>query len=249
MKRRISVAIVAMLLAPGAMLAACSRSDGGPTGAAGAEKAAPWVRPPLIDGVLQDAGGLIVRGAADPNARVVLRAPEVAAVAANADGAGRFELRLPPLHGDVRLTPEVQVGEDAAVSPETLVVIQGGAGPVALIAAGQPTRRLDGSGVLDAVDSDGTALIVSGAATGRPPAVAIGGVSVNVAPAARGRWRAMAGRSGGASIMVDGQTFDYPGEGGERGFSVTRAGQGWRIVWPVQPEGRQSAWLPDRAGR
>nr|WP_316628486.1 hypothetical protein [uncultured Brevundimonas sp.] len=107
MKRRISVAIVAALLAPGLMLSACSRGEGGAVGTSGTEKASPWVRPPMIDGVTRAGGVLIVRGAADPNARVVLRAPDVAAVAVNADAAGRFELRLPPLHGDVRLTPEV----------------------------------------------------------------------------------------------------------------------------------------------
>ena len=246
MKRRISIAIVAALAAAGAMLSACSRGDGGVAGPAGAEKASPWVRPPLIDGVTRDGGVLIVRGAADPDARVVLRAPDVAAVAVNADAAGRFELRLPPLYGDIRLTPEVQVGEDAAVSPEALVVIQGGAGPIALIAAGQPTIRLDGRGVLDAVDSDGSTLMISGPAGHKPPVVAVGGVAASVAPSSRGRWRAMAGRAGSVEIVVDGQAFDYPGDAGEGGFSIARAGQGWRINWPVQPNGHQSAWLPDR---
>nr|WP_314526494.1 hypothetical protein [uncultured Brevundimonas sp.] len=248
MKRRISVAIVAALLAPGLMLSACSRGEGGAVGTSGTEKASPWVRPPMIDGVTRAGGVLIVRGAADPNARVVLRAPDVAAVAVNADAAGRFELRLPPLHGDVRLTPEVQVGEDAAISPETLVVIQGGAGPVALIAAGQPTVRLDGSSVLNAVDSDGSTLVASGPAGQNPPVVTIGGAEVDVAPAARGQWRAMIGRAGAAPITVAGQSFDYPGDGGGSGFSIARAGQGWRIVWPVAPVGHQSAWLPDQAG-
>ncbi|WP_312597723.1 hypothetical protein [Brevundimonas sp.] len=249
MKRRISVTIVAGLAASSLALSACSRSDGGVAGPAGAEKASPWVRPPMIDGVMRDGPVLIVRGAADPNARVVLRAADVAAVAVNADAAGRFELRLPPLQGDVRLTPEVQVGEDAAISPETLVVIQGGAGPVALIAAGQPTVRLDGSGVLNAVDSDGSTLVVSGPAGPKAPIVTIGGAEANAAPAPQGQWRAMVGRAGGVAITVDGQTFDYPGDAGNGGFTISRAGQGWRIVWHVAPGGHQSAWLPDRAGR
>ncbi|GAW40827.1 hypothetical protein SH203_01227 [Brevundimonas sp. SH203] len=249
MKRRISVTIVAALLAPGVTLSACSRGEGGAVGPSGAQKASSWVRPPMIDGVTRDGAVLVVRGAADPNARVVLRAPDVAAVAVNADGAGRFELRLPPLHGDVRLTPEVQVGEDAAVSPETLVVIQGGAGPVALIAAGQPTLRLDGSGVLNAVDSDGSTLIASGPAGSKPPVVMIGGVQANVVQAARGQWRAMVGRSGAVGVAVDGQSFAYPGDADGGGFSIARAGQGWRIIWPVAPGGHQSAWLPDRVAR
>ena len=95
MKRRIIVMIVAVMAAGAA--GACS--DRAPTGAGaeGADKASPWVRPPMIDGVLRDGGGLVVRGAAGPNARVVLRAMDAAAVAVNADAAGRFDLRLPPL--------------------------------------------------------------------------------------------------------------------------------------------------------
>ncbi|HBI20238.1 MAG TPA: hypothetical protein DDY79_13210 [Brevundimonas sp.] len=59
----------------------------------------------------------------------------------------------------------------------------------------------------------------------------------------------MVGRAADAAITVDGQTLDYPGNEGGGGFAISRAGQGWRIVWPVAPDGHQSAWLPDRAGR
>ena len=250
MKRRIIVMIVAVMAAGAA--GACS--DRAPTGAGaeGADKASPWVRPPMIDGVLRDGGGLVVRGAAGPNARVVLRAVDAAAVAVNADAAGRFDLRLPPLNGDVVFTPEVQVGEDAAVSPETLVVVQGGAGPIVLIAAGQPTIRLDGMGVLDAVDPDGATLLISGQAGPKAPAVVVDGAAATPTPTTRGRWRAVVGRTGAGTVTVDGRSFDYPGGGGGGGAAsgagpvIARAGQGWRIDWPVAPGGRQSAWLPDR---
>ena len=83
MKRRISVAIVAALLAPGLMLSACSRGEGGAVGTSGTEKASPWVRPPMIDGVTRAGGVLIVRGAAEmvgsldlPGARSIARAAE-----------------------------------------------------------------------------------------------------------------------------------------------------------------------------
>jgi len=240
MKRRMMVACVAVLAA-----AACSDQQGGVAGPTGADEASPWVRPPQIDGVTRDGGVLVLRGGAGPNARVVLRAPDTAAVATTADGAGRFELRLPPLSGDVRFTPEVQVGEDAAVSPETLVVIQGGAGPVALIAAGQPTVRLDGAEGLDAVDSDGATLMASGRTNGAAPSVNINGADMAPTAIGRGRWRAVIGQSGGATITVNGKRFDYPGAGATAGFVVERAGAGWRITWPVEPSGRQTTWLPD----
>ncbi|WP_306003999.1 hypothetical protein [Brevundimonas sp. C43] len=240
MKRRMMVACVAVLAA-----AACSDQQGGVAGPTGADEASPWVRPPQIDGVMRDGGVLVLRGGAGPNARVVLRAPDTAAVATTADGAGRFELRLPPLSGDVRFTPEVQVGEDAAVSPETLVVIQGGSDPVALIAAGQPTVRLDGGEGLDAVDSDGATLMVSGRTSGAAPSVNINGADMSPTAIGRGRWRAVIGQSGAAKITVNGKSFDYPGAGEAAGFVVERAGAGWRITWPVEPAGRQTTWLPD----
>ena len=243
MKRQMIAMTVAVLAAAG-----CSDQQGGVAGPTGADEASPWVRPPLIDGVSWNGGVLVVRGAAGPNARVVLRAVDAAAVAASADGAGRFEIRLPPLHGDVRLTPEVQVGEDAAVSPETLVVIQGGAGPVVLIAAGQPTLRLNSAGGLDAVDSDGATLMASGQAEGAAPAVTINGTDLTAVSIGRGRWRAVTGRADAAAITVDGKSFAYPGAGDATGFAIARAGQGWRITWPISPNGRQTAWLPDRGG-
>lgn len=243
MKRRMMVACVALLAA-----AACSDQRDSVAGPTGTDEASPWVRPPLIDGVTRDGGVLVVRGAAGPNARVVLRAPDAAAVAASADGAGRFEIRLPALHGDVRFTPEVQVGEDAAISPETLVIVQGGAGPVVLIAAGQPTLRLDGAGGLDAVDSDGATLMASGQAQGAEPSVSVDGVVVPATEMGRGRWRAVTGQAGPATITVNGKSFDYPGAGRASGFVAERAGRGWRIGWSVAPNGHQTAWLPDRGG-
>lgn len=243
MKRQMIALTVAVLAATG-----CSDQQGGVAGPTGADEASPWVRPPVIDGVSWTGGVLVVRGAAGPNARVVLRAVDAAAVAASADGAGRFEIRLPPQHGHVRLTPEVQVGEDAAVSPETLVVIHGGAGPVVLIAAGQPTLRLDSAGALDAVDSDGATLMASGQTDKAAPVVVINGTDMTVASIGRGRWRAVTGRADAATITVNGRSFAYPGAGDATGFAIVRAGEGWRITWPVAPTGRQTAWLPDRAG-
>jgi hypothetical protein len=239
MKRRIIVMTVL------AAASACSERGGEAARADSAPAASAWVQPPHIDGVLRDGGGLIVRGVAAPRARVVLRTVEGEAVAASADNAGRFELRLPPLSGDVLLTPEVQVGEHAAVSPETLVVIQGGTGPIALVAAGEPTVRLDSRGLLDAVDTDGGAIIASGRTADGAPTVTIG-ASAAQPISANGAWRATAPGGGETIIIVDGQAFAFPGAGSGDAFVVERAGAGWRLTWAVAPQGRQSAWLPDR---
>ena len=76
----------------------------------------------------------------------------------------------------------------------------------------------------------------------------INGVGVTATAIGRGRLRAVTGQSGAATITVNGKSFDYPGASGATGFVIERAGQGWRITWPVAPNGRQSAWLPDRGG-
>lgn len=226
---------------------ACSNPATGPAAADKAPQAtSTWVRPPHVDEVARDGAALVVRGTAGAGARVVLRGLDGVAVAANADPSGRFELRLPSVAGNAVLRPEVQVGEDAAPSPETLVVVAGGAGPVALVAVGQPTERLDGRGVLDAVDSDGATILASGRAEGAPPPVTLGGATVR-AVQTPGGWRATAPGGGATSVVIGGQGFDYPGAGsGASGFAVERAGAGWRVVVPVLPQGRQSVWLPDR---
>lgn len=226
------------------MGAACSNPAPQNAAAENGSAASAWVQPPHIDGVVREAGGLVVRGGTAPGARVVLRGQNGDAIAASADAAGRFEVRLPPVVGDMQFMPEIQLGQDTAVSPETLVVIQGGAGPVVLISAGEPTLRLDSQNVLDAVDADGGAIIVSGHRADALPDVTIGGEAVRPVPG-RGSWRVMAPGGAATTITVDGRTYAYPGESGGSGFSVERIDAGWRLTWPVAAGGRQSTWLPD----
>lgn len=240
MKRRIIV-----LIALAAMTAACSDAHPGSTDPAEAQPTSAWVQPPHIDAVARDRGVIVVRGAAGPNARVVLRAGDGAAVAATADATGRFELRLPVLQGDVFLRPEVQVGEDAAASPETLIVVQGGAGPIALVASGRPTIRLDAHGLLDAVDHDGKTLAASGRAVGGLPSVSVDGVKAQVSPTGAVGWVALSADATPNSIDVGGRVFTLPEMGAGASFSVERAGDGWRLTLPVAPQGRQTTWLPD----
>lgn len=249
MKRRIVAKIfISAALSAALTSAACSRQgDGTAPGRADAPAASAWTMPPKIDAVLRQGDAIVVRGAAGPNARVVLRGRDGSAVAVGADGDGRFELRAPATPGDQWLKPEVQIGEDAVASPATLVLVQGGVGPIALLAAGRPSVRLDGEGVLDAVDADGRAMVLSGRSGGAPPDVLIDGARMPVVQETGGRWRVDAPGSGPAAILVDGRAFAYPGAGGEAAdFKAERAGQGWRLTWPVAPRGRQTTWLPDR---
>lgn len=240
MKRRIIV-----MMALGLTAAACSDDRRHATSDVDAPKPSAWVQPPHIDGMRREGQTLIVRGGAGANARVVLRRADGEAVAATADGAGRFELRLPPLSGDTLFRPEVQIGEDAAVAPETLVVIQGGAGPVALVAAGQPSTRLDAHGLLEAVDFDGKALAASGQWSNGLPTVTVDGAQARVSSGGDHAWRAMSSDVAARNLTVNGQGFALPDLNDGASLAVERAGDGWRLTLPVTPSGRQTTWLPD----
>lgn len=231
------------------LLGACSGEPSGPEATPG-EGQAGWAAPPRIESVSRTAGGLTVSGHAAPNARVVLRGVDGAAFAASADGVGRFDIRMTAPAGDLLLIPETQTGQDAAPAPERLLILANGQGPMAMLAPGAASRRLDGAGLLGAVDSDGRMLALSGRSTaGQEVRVTLNGRPAAVATtAADGRWSAVVGPAGGpARIGVGARVYDFPGEGGVDG-QAARAGEGWRLSWAVPVGGRQTTWLPDAGG-
>jgi len=214
-----------------------------------------WTRPPAILSVQSTSANLIFTGMAEPGARVVLRNDSGAAYAAAADGRGRFEIRMTAPAGDLWLRPETQVGQDAAPSPDRLLIVAGGRGPIVLLRSGGPTLRLDQAPALGAVDSDGRMRLASGRAAGPAPVVvSAGGESVSVTPDAAGRWSLMLRPAGGPDeIEAGGSRFVWPGEAGngEAGpgasSRIERAGQGWRVAWTGAGGARQTTWLPDAA--
>jgi hypothetical protein len=213
--------------------------------------AAGWTRPPMIRSVQRTTDGLIFSGEAEPGARVVLRSESGPAHAAAADADGRFEIRMTSPAGDLLLRPETQVGQDAAPSPDRLLIIAGGRGPVAILRAGGATRRLDAAPALGAVDSDGRMRLVSGegAPGSAPIELQAGGETGQVTPDAAGRWSLILPPAAGPdAIRVGGRDFVWPGDGPDgAAFSVERAGAGWRVNWSGPAGGRQSTWLPDPA--
>lgn len=232
-------------------LTACSPPAPPPTDAAvtRGETAAGWTRPPGIAAVRREGEGLIFSGQAEPGARVVLRSDSGAAYAAAADERGRFEIRMAAPTGDLLLRPETQVGQDAATSPDRLLIVAGGRGPIAILRSGGPTRRLDPAPALGAVDSDGRMRLVSGRSpsAGTPVDLRAGGESGRVAPDSSGRWSLVLSPSAGADeIRVGDRTFIWPGEGAtDTGLRVERAGEGWRVIWTGSAGARQTTWLPD----
>lgn len=213
-----------------------------------------WTRPPVMAAVRRAPGGLIFTGTAEPGARVVLRSDSGVAYAAVANGVGRFEIRMVASPGDLLLRTETQVGQDSAPSPDRLLILAGGRGPIAILRTGGPTRRLDAAPSLGAIDSDGRMRLASGrtATPEQPVQVVVGAGTMPVAPGADGRWSLVMGPPAGADqIQVDGTAFDWPGDAVDReganggGLTVERAGQGWRVAWSGPAGARQSTWLPD----
>lgn len=216
------------------------------------EPVADWTRPPVVEGVERTGSSLVVSGVAEPEARVVLRSDEGAAFAATADSRGGFEIGLPAPSEHLVLRPETQIGQDAAPSPDRLLILAAARGPIAMLRPGGPTRRLDAAPVLGAVDSDGRMRLASGRAAPRTTSVEVqsGGETVQVAPDPQGRWSViLAPHEGPDQIRVAGQDFVWPGQAPpSRGVTVERMETGWRIGWTGPGNARQSTWLPDQSG-
>ena len=245
MKRAISCMAAVVIGA-----AACSPAAPEPE-AGGAETANRWTRPPVIERVEPAGGVLTVSGVADPGARVVLRSDGGAAFAASADSRGRFDIRVPAPAVHLVLRPETQVGQDAAPSPDHLLILAGGRGPIAVLRPGGATRRLDAAPVLGAVDSDGRMRLASGRVAPGATRVEVrsGGDAVQIVPDPQGRWSVMlAAHPGPDTIQVAGRDFVWPGAvPPAQPLTVARSEAGWNIGW-VGPGGAgQSTWLPDRA--
>ena len=249
MKRAI-LSTVAVLLA--GIPAGCSPAapEGGGGGAGGADTEG-WARPPVVVGVHRTGADLVVSGVAQRQGRVVLRSDDGQAFAASADERGRFEIGLPAPGRALLLRPETQVGEDAAPSPDRLLVLPGRTGPVAVLRLGGPTRRLDTAPALGAIDSDAGMRLASGQAPRGAARVEVqsGSETVQVVPDASGRWSVMLPpRKDAEEIRVAGRVFVWPGEAPPSpSLSVDRAGEGWRVRWSGPGGARQSTWLPDPA--
>ena len=238
------------LVAAAALAAACTPNP--PERPAGeAEASREWTRPPVIDSVAPSGADLTVSGVADPEARVVLRGDAGAAFAATADSRGRFEVRVPRPAGHLLLRPETQVGQDAAPSPDRLLILDAGRGPVAILRAGGATRRLDPAPALGAIDGDGRMRLASGSAAAGTERIEVqsGGETIQVAPDETGRWSVILPARGGPDpIRVNGRDFVWAGEAaGAEPLAVERLDGGWRIGWTGPGAARQTTWLPDAA--
>lgn len=236
MKRRIT--LVTMLCAG---TAACG-SDTPVSASSGTEKA--WITPPTIETATIEGGSLTVTGTASPSGRVVLVAPTGQVFAAAAGDTGRFRLVTPRPSGDTLFTAEVQSGQARYPAPGRLLVSGIAGGPIAFVSAGAPTRRFDPAAGLDAVDSDGQAIFLSGRAAASTTVTVTAGVQRPVAVGQDGRW-SVAPAGSPPVIQINGQSFEPQIDlNGDDGLSPTS--RGWRLVWTVPGGARQVTWFPGR---
>lgn len=238
--------IAAGVMSGGLLLSGCAPASPPPGQRNDADDG--WTQPPLVTSAEVAGATLIISGMAEPGARVVLRNDAGGAYAASADGRGRFEIRMIASTNTILLRPETQVGQDSAPSPERLLIINGGEGPIVVLRPGAPARRLGVSPVLAAVDSDGRMTLASGK-TAMPLTVAAGDRSARVTPDSAGRWSLLLESAEPREIRVGDRRFFWPGDtirvAGTTEPAVGRAGEGWRINWTAVGGTRQSTWLPD----
>lgn len=210
-----------------------------------------WVTSPLVVSVARSGAGLTLRGMTAPQGRVVVRGDGAEAYATSADAQGRFELQASAPVADALFVVETRTGQEASPAPYRLLVSRGAAGPVALLAPGAPTVRLDHAGPLDVIDSDGHASLASGrAAVDSTVAVSVNGqqpMPVRAGP--DGRWNTTLDLigSGPATVTVGSRSYAYPGAAVASVPGVVRvsAGDGWRVSWALAQGAGQSSWFPE----
>lgn len=203
-----------------------------------------WVMPPIVDAVTPAGGDLRLQGRAAPLGRVVVSGPGGQAYAAGADAEGRFDLPIPRPATDTVFTVEARSGQLSYPAAYRLLVSAQPNGPMGLLSIGAPTRRLDPGQGLDAIDSDGTAVFLSGrAAPDTVVQIEVGGPRTATTDA-RGRWALAASGSGGL-VRVGGETYAAAHGPGTDGV-LERAGAGWRMSWAGPGGARQTTWFPDR---
>lgn len=210
-----------------------------------------WTATPLVKVILRTSQGVRVSGSTSPQGRVVLRGGDGPAYATGSDEEGRFSLVIDRPVRDTLFIVESRRGEQVALAPYQVLITADERGPIALVGEGSATLRLDTAGPLDAIDSDGRALLASGRA---PPQseviVRIGSrMAVPVVSNGEGRWslNLMLDGAGPVEVVVGERRYTYPGPGaspGDGGLVFGSAGGGWQMVRSLSPASWQSSWFP-----
>ncbi len=243
MKRPIAKAV---FLAAALAGSGCGQGATPQTGGAPADNG--WIMPPIIEAVAAVGSDLVFSGRASPLGRVVIGGPGGQAYAVGADREGRFDLRVPRPAQDTLFTVEARAGQRGYPAPYRLLVGANASGPIGLVSVGAATKRLDAAGPLDAVDSDGSARLLSGRAAPRAAVLVDSGQTRSVSTGTDGRWMLSLPSAGLTPLRVGASAYVPPnGQAMEEG-RLERSGAGWRITWSTPAGARQTTWFPDRPG-
>lgn len=244
MKRPIAPTLAAAVLVPATLAVSACGEQAQPV--ADMTQESGWVMPPEIDEIASSGRELIVRGQAPPMGRVVVSGAGALAYAVGADAEGRFELRVPRPAQDTLFQVEARVGQAGFPAPYRLLIGADPSAPIALLAIGAPTQRLDAGSGLDAVDTDGRAAFVSGRAATGSEVLIEGSVQRAVTADEHGRWRLVGSGDGSTPITIDGTAYAPAPGASATPDTLRRVGAGWTIAWSSPGGGRQSTWFPDK---
>ena len=240
--RQVKYAVTALAVA-GTMLSGC-----GPNGSEQSfERAAvsSWQQPPSVGAVSWLGQMATISGLVSPSARVVFAGERGEAYAVSADAGGNFTLVIDVPNEGLLLRPRIQIGAGTIEGQGALFLASGDRPVAAILFAGEGAYRLDGGGLLDAVDADGEALILSGRAEkGRDTTLVVNGQNVTVDANSDGRWAVVAPDNGAPiDIVLDGVGYRFPGIQRTAGVSRIRD-SGWLVTRDFGGDAVQSTWLP-----
>ena len=249
MKRYLNHKSVATVLAAFVLPLAVSLSGCDTNGAEGkpqGESEVGWPQPPSVGKVVWNGNLAGLSGDAAPSARVVFSGERGEAYAVTADKDGNFMLWIEVPQGGLILTPRVQIGQVGVEGQGVLFLASDPVPVAAVLFSGEGAYRLDGTGPLDSVDSDGSAMIVTGRKTSdRTPSLSVGGVSIPVNANDDGRWAVVATPGGGpVDIVLDGKPYRYPSSQADLANRV-HIESGWVIRRDVGGGAVQTTWLPE----
>jgi hypothetical protein len=214
---------------------------------------AAYLAPPTITGLTTANGALVLRGVAEPGARVRLGAPTGEALFVQTDARGGWALNLPPAES-VRLYGLSMAVADRTVQAEGYIAIlpggravrlRAGAGAVPLTAPAERLRIL----AVD-YDRDGGAVVSGQATPGANLVLRVDGIDAQGKADADGRFSIAATEPlspQAHQILVAGDGEDRivlaavrAGDLGGAPVQAAREGGGWRIEWLTPGGGVQT---------
>lgn len=232
-------------------LAAAACQPGAPPEAAPEVDVGAWRAAPDLLAVDRSEAGWRVRGRAAPEARVALRNGGQT-FATSTDAEGSFVLVVPHAATARALTVETLNGQEAARAVPTLLLPPDALdAPAVLAAPGGRSTVFAPRALVEAVDSDGSVWLLSGAAPAGQAVrlVSADGVERSVTADGAGRWQAQVAPTGVLSVQ-DGERARvvrpaFADAAQDAPVAVAAAGEGVAFVWRLPDGAAQRLWIPN----